>query len=192
MSDPASHFPFDQLYDFVNGRLGADERARVYEHTAGCLRCSADIAWLDKTVSVLRPDGVGYDPALARGRVHELFRARRVTRSAFSRRINPTLRSTSVHPTPSAHTAERQLLFDAGDFDIELRIAAVGAQWTVAGQLFGPEITGVAQLRGPASGADVALSPLGEFVLPPLPSGTYAFVLRLEDLELEIPELQLG
>jgi anti-sigma factor RsiW len=36
--------PFEQLVDLVDGTLGADERARVEAHLAGCTSCREDVA----------------------------------------------------------------------------------------------------------------------------------------------------
>jgi hypothetical protein len=91
----------------------------------------------------------------------------------------------------AAPGTERQLLFDAEPFAIDLRIAPATDSWSVAGQVLGPETAGEVGVTGPVE-ARAALSNLGEFTLPPLPAGRYTMTLRLGDLEVVIPELEIG
>jgi len=88
--------------------------------------------------------------------------------------------------------AGRQLLFSAGDSELHLQIAPAGEQWQITGQVLGPCAGGSVELRGANETLNAALNELCEFTLAPLAAGVYALALRLGDVELEIPELEIG
>jgi hypothetical protein len=89
--------------------------------------------------------------------------------------------------------AARQLLFSAGDLDVDLRLSPSGEGWAVSGQLLGECAAGRAELfadeEAPAARAD--LNDLCEFTLPTVPAGTYTLRLTVGDAEIEVPGLSL-
>src|SRR5919107_24606 len=91
--------------------------------------------------------------------------------------------------------APRDLVFGVGDFDVDLRLAAGEEGWTVSGQVLGPceggRVEAFAAGVMEQSAARASLNDLCEFTLPPVPEGVYALRLRLNDTEIEIPELSL-
>jgi hypothetical protein len=92
-------------------------------------------------------------------------------------------------------TTSRQLLFEAGPFEIELQTQTERSGWTVKGQVLGPTeaTSGVVQLIGARGSARSLLSGLLEFSLPPVPAGMYRMELRLaQDSVIRIDSLELG
>ncbi|MGB8507592.1 MAG: hypothetical protein WCD76_04240, partial [Pyrinomonadaceae bacterium] len=90
----------------------------------------------------------------------------------------------------------RQLLFNAGDVSVDLRLARGGEGWTISGQVLGPCEDGgrVELIRSGESEATTGaeLNDLCEFVvLPPVEAGVYTLRLWLGEVEIEIPELDL-
>jgi hypothetical protein len=91
-----------------------------------------------------------------------------------------------------ADTSARQMLYGAGDFDIDLRLAPGEEGWTVSGQVLGPcEAGGRVEISGGGGRAEAALNELCEFTLRPLPSGAYTLLLTVAGVEVEVPELSL-
>jgi hypothetical protein len=111
--------------------------------------------------------------------------------------------------------AARQLLLKAEDYELDVRITPAGTTWQVSGQLLGPETKGQVELRRaagdsppvpgttqPKSDRDSSqdatgmlqaeLNDLGEFNLPPARPGVYQLLLRLGNLEVELPPLEIG
>jgi hypothetical protein len=196
------HITFERLADMAEGRVSAEETAGERTHLASCARCSERAAELGRVTALMRADDSADAP---RGLVSDavrLFRSRR-TESApgLLRRIVAALTFDSSTRTPafgvrSGQTAPaRQLLFGAGDFDVDLRLAAGEEGWTVSGQVLGPcaggRVEAFAAGAHEAAAAHASLNDLCEFTLPPVPEGTYALRLRLNDTEIEIPELSL-
>jgi hypothetical protein len=90
-------------------------------------------------------------------------------------------------PTPT-----RQLLFDIGDDnELEVRIEAAEGGWRVAGQILGACSGGHVLLEGVAGELTSELNAQCEFSLPPHPGPIYKLVLLFEDVEIDVPILEL-
>jgi anti-sigma factor RsiW len=195
------HIPFVRLADLAEGRLSPEEAARERTHLSSCARCSEQAAQLGRVSALLRADTSEEDaPPELVASVVGMFRARRAQAGepGLLRRLVAALTFDSSSLTPafgvrSGQAAPaRQLLFSAGDFDVDLRLAPGGEGWTVSGQVLG-SCTGGRVVLVSADGKAIraALNELCEFTLPPVPEGIYALQLRLEETEIEIPELSL-
>jgi anti-sigma factor RsiW len=194
------HIPFARLADLAEGRLSPGEAAEERAHLSACKRCSGQAAQLGRLASLMRADtSEDAPPDLVAG-VVRMFRARRTEarEPGLLRRLVAALTFDSSSLTPvfgvrSGQAAPaRQLLFSAGDFDVDLRLAPGGEGWTVSGQVLGPCPGGEVEIASTAGeAARAALNELCEFTLPPLPEGVYALRLWLNGMEIEIPELSL-
>ena len=198
----SGHIAFERLADMVEGRLSVEESATERAHLDSCARCSAQAAELGRVATLMRADTSVDAPRDLVFDAVQLFRSRRAEAApGLLRRIVAALAFDSSTRTPafgvrSGQAAPaRQLLFGAGDFDVDLRLAAGEEGWTVSGQVLGPCVGG--RVEAFASGAlddpaaRASLNDLCEFTLPPVPEGVYALRLRLNDTEIEIPELSL-
>jgi hypothetical protein len=73
-----------------------------------------------------------------------------------------------------------------------LRITVQNDECTVAGQIIRDSCAGgVVELSGATGSAEASLNELCEFTLPAVPVGNYSLIVRMLDLEIEIPELEL-
>jgi anti-sigma factor RsiW len=198
----STHISFERLADMVEGRVSAEETAGERAHIADCQRCTAQATELERVTTLMRADTSADAPRdLVFGAI-QMFHSRR-TESApgLLRRIVAALAFDSSTRTPafgvrSGQAAPaRQLLFGAGDFDVDLRLAAGEEGWTVSGQVLGPceggRVEAFASGDSEEAAARASLNDLCEFTLPPVPEGVYALRLRLNDTEIEIPELSL-
>jgi len=93
----------------------------------------------------------------------------------------------------------RHLLFTAEGRDIDVRIAPMGGQFAVTGQILGPDESGMVELAH-ASGDDdaaasaraTALDAMGEFRLEGVRRGAYVLTLRLGEDEIVLPRIDVG
>jgi anti-sigma factor RsiW len=197
------HIPFARLADLAEGRLSPEEAAGERAHLADCTRCAGQAAQLGHLAALMRADTSEDAPAALVADVVRMFRARRPAAGAepgLVRRLVAALTFDSSSLTPafgvrSGQAAPaRQLLFSAGDLDVDLRLAQGPEGWTVSGQVLGPCRGGGVELVT-ADGSPAARAALNEqcefTLLPPTPDGTYALRLRLDGAEVEIPELSL-
>lgn len=197
------HIPFEALADLAEGRAHADAQAETRAHLDACARCSEQFSHLEQAIRLMRadeseaapPDAVAYAVNLFRRRAasaaHAPSRLRRVLASLSfdSAQLNPAF---GVRSAGAARAATRQLLYHAGESDLDVRLAQSGDAWVVSGQLLGEcEGAGRVELAGEVASEEAELNEQCEFTLPPVPAGTYALRLRFADFELEIPELEL-
>ena len=197
------HIPFARLADLAEGRLSPEEATEDRAHLDACTNCSAQAAQLGHLSALMRADTSEDAPAALVSDVVRMFRARRPAAApapGLLRRLVGALTFDSSSLTPafgvrSGQAAPaRQLLFSAGDLDVDLRLARGPEGWTVSGQVLGPCACGEVELVGDdgSTAARASLNELCEFtLLPPTPDGTYALRLRFDETEVEIPELSL-
>ena len=196
------HIPFARLADLAEGRLSPEEAAEARTHLADCTNCSAQAAQLGHLAALMRADTTEDAPAELVASTVRMFRARRAqgTEPGLLRRLVAALTfdSSSLQPAFGVRSGQaapaRQLLFSAGDLDVDLRLAPGSEGWTVSGQVLGPCKGGEVELLGAggSTAARASLNELCEFtLLPPTPDGTYTLRLRFDGTEVEIPELSL-
>ena len=195
----ARHIPTESLVEFVEGRLPEDERSTIQAHLSTCGRCERQAAALGHVIEVMRADDSPDAPEYVINRAVRLFRTQRLLPAEPSprRRIIAALRlDTARQPfalgVRASRPATRELLFDIdSENELEVRIEPVEGGWRVAGQILGTCTGGQVLLEGSAGQATTELSPLCEFSLPPQPGAIYKLVLQLEDVEVEVPILEL-
>ncbi len=118
-----------------------------------------------------------------------------------------TFDSWSVAPTAlglrsmPSQSATRHLLFNAQGRDIDLRILSAANSYVLAGQILGPDDTGLVELSVDTDTFDVrtsqtvrttTLDELGAFNLDGVHAGTYWMTLRLGGDAIELPAIDVG
>jgi hypothetical protein len=89
--------------------------------------------------------------------------------------------------------AVRQMLFDAGDNSIDLRIRGSKGVFEIHGQILGAGFAGgKVELSAAGTSFEAILSETSEFKLAGLPAGNYIFTARKDEKELVIEELDLN
>lgn len=195
------HITFARLADMVEGRLSDEKAAEARAHLDGCTNCSAQAAQLGHLTALMRADSSEDAPAELVASVVRMFRARRAEAEQpnLLRRLVAALTfdSSSLQPAFGVRSGQaapaRQMLYSAGDLDVDLRLAEGGEGWTVSGQVLGPCEGGEVELVNAegSTAARAALNELCEFTLPPAAEGVYTLRLRLDGTEVEIPGLSL-
>lgn len=193
-----SHIPFDRLVDWVEKRLPVETQNQVQAHLAICAQCQRDTAQIEHMLSTMRSDTAIDPPPAVVNRAVRLFARRVAPTQTLLQQISATLRFDSFIMTPavgmrSGTPAPRQLLFNAGDYDLDLRITPSDqpAHWLLSGQLLGTVTPAGTVVCSGATTHKAPLSPLGEFALPPVVSGAYTLVIHLTDVEIMIGALTL-
>jgi hypothetical protein len=190
------HISFAQVVDLVEGRLSEVAQAQAQAHTAACSHCAAEVNGIARVIGLMRTDTAEDPPAQVVDLAVDLFRTRRAP-VTVRRRLPAALRFDSWRALPQAGMrggtrSERQLLFNAEGFDVDVRITRSGEVWTIAGQVLGPEQGGQVVLQGESGTLQSALTELNEFKLSPVPSGTYTLIVQLSSVEVEIVGLEIG
>ena len=199
MSPAARHLSTEQLVDFAEGRLAAPERTQVAAHLTTCGRCTQQANALRHLIGVMRADDSEDAPVHVVNRAVRLFRAHRLATATASprRRILAVLRLDSARQTfapalRAGRPGAREMLFDIhDDNELEVRIEPAEGGWRIAGQVLGTCSGGQVTVEGSAGQAATRLNAMCEFSLPPQPGAIYKLVLELEDVEVDVPILEL-
>lgn len=198
MNSPSAHVSLEQLLDLTQDRLATDERAPLLAHAAACDQCAEALRWIAHVLSLAQSDTNEDAPPHVLARAMRLLRPRAAPRAPGPlRRVLATLRFDSARmPLAFGVRADqgraRHMLFNAEGHDLDLRVTRAEDGWLVFGQVFGPSASGQVELRGTESMARTALNDMRTFALPPVPAGSYALHLSLDDAEIEIVGLELG
>lgn len=189
---------FEQLIDLVEGRLAAEAEVALRARIATQPEAAAELAWLERTIGLMRSDTMEDAPTHVIARALRLMRPQRPPEAPGTlRRLLATLNFDSQQMPLAAglrasQSGMRQLLFSAEDRVLDVRITSSGTQWIVSGQVLGPDATGQIELSGAAGAFQAELNALSEFVLPAVPDGSYQLTLRQGTVEVVVPGLELG
>jgi len=201
MPNSINHISLEVLADLAEQRLAPAEREPLIAHLQVCAGCSQSWQKLDHLIGLMRTDDSKDAPQPLIAQALNIFqrRPRRepATPPTLLRRLVASLSFDSLSAAPafgvrSGQTDTRQLIFNAEGIDLDLRIANLGDRWNVSGQVLGAKCAGgEVQLQSETAGESVFLNDLCEFSLTAVTSGSYRLRLRLEDVEVEFPEIEL-
>jgi anti-sigma factor RsiW len=188
---------FEQLLDLAENRLSANEAAALRARLAGDPAAQAELQTIMDLITLMRSDDSVDAPDYVINRALRLARRPAEPQApALLERLVAMLRNDSWQQAATGLRSQqawpRALLFSAGDYELDLQIVAHGELWQLRGQLLGPEAVGTVLLQGDQGSNSAELNDLGEFVLPPLPSGRYRLLLVQDAREIVIPNLELG
>ena len=88
----------------------------------------------------------------------------------------------------AASSQARQMLFEAGDAAVDLRISENGASFDVRGQILGADFKNAAVKIGEF---ETTANELGEFVIKSVPHGVYQMNVQAAENEIVIENLEL-
>jgi hypothetical protein len=198
---------FERLIDYIDGKLGQQvEAAPVGAHlAAGCPRCSADSQWYQKLRAITRGDDSIEPPAWVIKRAIRIFETQRAGPRVVERLgravaalIFDSFAQPAIAGVRSTETASRQLLYQAGDYSIDLQVAIASEHnASVIAQILRenqPRFESVAGLsielvRGGRPTAATATNEMGEFTINDVVPGTYDLRVKTPDGMITVPEL---
>ena len=194
-----NHLPFTKLADLAEGRLSSQEQKTLSTHLLDCAPCATKLAGLKKVIDLMQTDEAEDAPPESVSRAINIFRSRAAaTKPSLGRRVVAIISFDSFQMSPaygvrSANQGSaRQMLFNAGECDLDLRITQSGEAWNILGQILGQECAGgQIELVGETAKAQADFNDQCEFTIADIPAGSYQLHLRLPDLEIEIPPIEL-
>jgi hypothetical protein len=188
------HIPLETLADIVEDRAKAGILQTAMAHVATCSACDDMLRRLRQLVIMMRTDTAADAPRDVLMSAISLFSPQRkrplpriiATLIFDSRKAGPAFGMRSLRMT------SRQLLYSAPQADLDLRIAIQNEECVVAGQVIRDGCAGgLVEISGATGTAEASLNELCEFKLPAIPVGDYSLRVRMSDVEIEIPELEL-
>ena len=190
----STHISFETLANIAENRTTSQVREAAMPHISACSTCRDTLGQLQQLILMMRSDSTNDAPRDVLTSAISIFSQEK--RSPL-RRIIALLSFDSRTAGPafgmrSVPTASRQMLYSAEDTDLDLRITVQNGECILAGQVIGKGCAqGHVEISGAAGRSEATLNEVCEFTLPPLPVGNYSLTVRLLDLQIEIPELEL-
>lgn len=198
MSPVFSHISYERLVDWADARLPADRQSAVAAHLESCARCRAEATQLQQLISLMRTDTSQDAPQAVIARAVQLFPSRAVEAGpSLAQRLVAVLRFETTPLTPalglrSQGAAERQVIYSAGDYDVDLRILPAPSGWTLSGQVLGSDEAGEATLTGEGTQLHTPVGKDAFFSFPAVPDGNYTLALALSGVEIVVEAFRFG
>ena len=189
----SAHTSLEILADIADKRLTGPALEAAMSHVSLCSTCNDTLRRFQQLIHMMKSDNATDAPHDVLSSALEIF----LLKQPEVRRIVAILTFDSRNASPafgirSLHTASRQMLYSAEETDVDLRITVQNEECSLAGQVIREHCAGgVAQISGAAGSAETSLNDLCEFTLPAIPFGNYLLRIRIQDFEIEIPELEL-
>jgi hypothetical protein len=191
------HISFAELAELAEQCSTASPEQR--EHLSTCSQCSKQLESIRQAIDLMRSDTTEDAPAALLNYTKNVFRGReRDAEPAAVRRVQASVSFDSLTNAPafglrSQAAVGRQLIYAAEIADIEVRISPADAEWHVAGQVLGTDcISGEVELESEGFSVSATLNDLCEFSFGTVPAGAYKLSVRLPNLIVETPRLELG
>lgn len=185
----SSHISLEVLTDIAEDRATSEAREAAMAHVKTCAACGDTLRGLKRLISMMKDDTLQDAPR------DVLFSAINIFSQPPVRRIIATLMfdsrtSARAFGMRSLHSVSRQLLYSAEEADVDLRLTIENEECILAGQVIRDSCAGgTVEIAGATGAAQGRLNELCEFLLPPVPIGTYSLRLTMPDVEIEILEL---
>jgi anti-sigma factor RsiW len=198
-----SHVPTVTFADAIDNRLTPDERNQMQKHLNDCAHCAAEFAVLEKSIGLMRRARAVDAPAEALNFAKNIFRAQQRAfaprQATVGQKIAAVLKMdlSALNPVFGERSAlmgeQRQMLFSAGEHDVDLRVRLAGERLAVSGQVLGEIVAGesFARLSGENFDAETEIDELGEFTFRDVVNGNYELKLKIGSTEVAVSNLQL-
>ena len=189
----STHLSLQTLADIAEDRVAGTALETAIAHVSVCSACDDLLRRLRQLILTMKNDRAGDAPRDVLMSTINIFSPsqsplRRVVAilTFDSRSAGPAFGMRSLHAT------SRQLLYSAQEADLDLRITVQNEECIVMGQIIRDGCAGgVVEISGATGSAETSLNELCEFTLPAVPFGNYSLKVRMLDVEIEIPELEL-
>lgn len=201
---------FERLVDFVDRRLEEREAARVAAHLAsGCGVCGETTSWYERVRNTVESDDSVAPPSWVFKRALRIFDTPQRKGLRLTERIGHAIASLvfdsfarpALVGVRSTETANRQLLYRADDYSIDLQISGLEhSRADLMGQILKQHGEGFESVCGLklelTRQEDVMISAvtndIGEFKLSGIGQGVYELRVALSEGSITVPNIPVG
>jgi len=198
---------FENLIDYFDNAIEEPDRTRVAAHLAtGCLTCAESLTWYERVRLVSSSDDTIRPPEWVFKRAVRVFDA--VQRPRIAERIGKLVASlvfdsfgsAALAGVRSSETVNRQLLYRADNYNIDLQIAPVErkradlvGQVLKEGEANFESVSGLNLVieQGKESVYSAVTNEMGEFKVSGMKYGVYKLRIELSEGHITVPDLPL-
>lgn len=197
-----SHLSAAQIADAIDGKLPVDRQDKLKTHLADCAHCRREYSIFAKAIGLMQSDNSINAPAEAINFARNIFRTRKAfapVRKSVVQKIAARLKL-DVSPLAPAFgersassASERQMFFEAGDYDVDLRVKTTENGFAISGQILG-ELAAKNSIHLIKEDFEKSetISELGEFSFTEISAGTYNLQILVGDKEIDISDLVIS
>jgi hypothetical protein len=197
MKQLLQHIEFEKLAQRVEGNLSAEEIQATDKHLLECTKCAGVLQKLENFLAYSSPKSFEPVPPATTAHLLNIYRPKKSPEKAtFGERIRAILTFDDWLPEFAlnerlAFSDTRQILFQAADYDVDLRINFFGGNCQISGQIFPDCASGQIEISSPRISEKASLNEECEFVFPFIEEGVYKLRIDLENAVIEIPDISL-
>jgi len=190
----SSHISLETFTDIVEGRATSETLELAVAHISSCSDCVDTLRHLQQVILTMKSDTSKDAP---RDVLYSAINIFSPARRAALRHIIAILTFDSRLAGPaygirSVRSTSRQLLYSAQETDLDLRVTVQNDECIVTGQVIRADcVSGQVEISGDAGAATASFNEVCEFTLPAIPLGNYSLRIKMPDVQIEIPELEL-
>jgi hypothetical protein len=193
----SKHIPTKQLINLADGTLTDGESGNMQTHVKGCESCKTELSRFEKVLEAMRADVSADAPAESVMWAKDLFRTRQFApRETMVQKVLAVLQVDLSQLSPafgerSAATAA-QMLFQAGDNSVDLRVSPAEKGVKLMGQVLGGGFENCSiVLSGGKKDITGNANELAEFTLTGVKAGTYEMTLTSGTQQIVLENLVL-
>jgi hypothetical protein len=198
---------FEKMIDYLDGRLGATEGRLIERHVgSGCVQCGSIGHWYRRVKAIAARDDSVEPPGWVFKRAVKAFLAHRDSYSVevpeqMAILVFDSLYRPEIAGMRSTSVADRQLLYSAGGYSVDLQIARAGiSAVNLMGQILKEGEQGFESVSGlplqiakdGATAATTLTDAVGEFTIHGIISGEYDFHFEGRERRILIPGVPLS
>lgn len=200
---------FERIIDFLDSRLPESEKESIAAHLASnCSTCVGNRDWYRQVSEVVASDDSLEPPAWVTKRAIKIFEGKRPGLGFAARLGNiiaslafDSLKRPALAGVRSTETANRQLLYQAADYSIDLQITSVEhSRVDLVGQVLkqsDPTFQSVSGLKlDIMRGADVVFSAvtsqMGDFKISGIDQGVYGVRIELPEGNIIVSDVPVS
>ena len=191
MKQLLQHLEFDELVRISEENLSNSED----KHLADCGECQSNLQKLQNFFAFAESSQKESVPQATTAHLLNIYQPSKPQEKAtLKQRLRGILTFDDWLPEFAvnerlAFSDTRQMLFRAGDFEIDLRLNFASGKCQINGQIF-PDCAGAkVEISSNNFAEKVSLNEYCEFVFPFIAEGVYDFKIVLKDKEIEIPNI---
>lgn len=182
----SKHIPSEQLINFADGTIPSAEKAKAEQHLAQCKSCAGELSLFNKAIASMRADNSADAPADSIKWAKNLFRTRiPAARQTVAQKILAVLQMDLSQMSPAfgerssaAAAVGGQMLFQAGENSVDLRVSPAEKRLILKGQVLGSGFENCSViLRAGKKEFKAEANELAEFTISNIKPGTYEMSL---------------
>jgi hypothetical protein len=191
------HPPFAKLLNKFEDSLSEIESQEIAEHLAACAECNMQAQKLSNFVNYAESAKFESVPQNITANLLNTFQPARKPVQEQESIVKRLFASLVFDDWQTAlneryvYSDNRQMLYKAGDFEIDLRLSFSGDKCQVSGQIFPECFEGTIEIAAAGLSESTGFNESCEFSLPPVANGVYELRLKIDDKLIAIQDFSL-